>query len=257
MDMTGTVPFATPGLLEMDWWPEIFFMVFRAPYAGKQYVFKKGDPLAQLIVVPKNVKYDIQPMSDKDSERRAVQQHNLENQWNRMCTRVFYCDDGEEFFDNKYKVLSAIAKRDGNAQAVKYMNDPTLLPHYGKNPQVVDNRPEGMEKVCHHAPLPEPAEDQPKPEPAAEVESSYEALGEDLGEVEDIIAQTDNFETMSDEELNRLIAAFKKQKRKQRKANSMKLLGKCDPKKGCEPPKAEPPKDEGWVLGHRIEKLSR
>lgn len=150
-DRTGTVPIAMPGMLEMDWWPEIFFMVFKAPLEGKTYTFKKGDPIASLLVVPRHIKYNVEPMAEEDDNIRTRQQKILEDEWPKMCTRVFYCKDGKEFFDNKYKVLSQIAMREGVNKARECLSDPTKLPNWGKPPQVIDFRPENKREVLHYA----------------------------------------------------------------------------------------------------------
>jgi hypothetical protein len=248
MDMTGTVPFATPGLLEMDWWPEIFFMVFRAPYPGKQYVFKNGDPIASYLIVPRNVKYDIVRMSEEEENLRTQRQQNLETYWNRICTRVFYCEDGEEFFDNKYKYLSGVARRDGNEVVGKYMDNPKLIEHWDTEKTIVDHRPEDKQ-VCQHATRPNDGKEFPDP-----------ATEGSLSDVDELINKSAN---MDDADLDKLVIAFKKQRRRNRMARSHKLRERCDKKmlaKFQEPDadvklKIEEASQEDWILGHKLERI--
>jgi hypothetical protein len=250
-DRTETVPCAVPGMLEMDWWPEVFFIVFKAPQPGKKLVLKHGDPIAQFLVLPRNIQYDIQPMTDAEGATRAQRQANLENNWSNLCTRIVYCENDKEFFDNKYKALSAIARRDGNEVAKKILDEPQKCPHWNNEPTVVDHR-EKKDEI---------------PMPTNEEEIYDEDL---INEVDNLIAKnviSDN--EVSDAELEKLIASFKMAKRRKRQERSQKIKDKADPKlimanqkqlypqppELIEQQKPKEKKDENLVLGHKIEKL--
>ncbi len=294
----GSTPVAVPGMLEMDWWPEIFFIVFKAPMPGCKYVFKHGDPIATFLIVPRNIQYDISPMSKEVEELRANRQHNLEENWKRLCTRVFYTEDPNEFFDNKYKVLSNIAKREGYDKVGEIMDDPKKVAHYYENPQIIENRPEDK-RTEHHCPWSEKELEKNKKKKEKQLAKEKEALAkeademrassdfdytEPLGEVDALIEKTQDFNAMSEEEFERLIATFKRQRRKLRQERSLKLKNKAvalpaenvdkdkvdnmfkaddkpiDPKKivaVTQVPKKKPKSDEEWVLGHRIEKIKK
>jgi len=275
-DKDGTTPCAVPGQLEMDWWPEIFFIVFKAPQPGKQLVFKHGDPVAQFLVVPRNIKYDIQPMDDAEATVRAERQDKLEKNWHRLCTRVFYCKDDpgcdkDNFFDNKYKVLSTIARRDGTEAAERIMDKPKLIPHWDENPVVVDNRDEDKRTPQHnpwseeHVTKMKNKKEQGKQarldEKAKKLEQEISLTNEDLENMYDkdlldkVDAVINNNKPIGDAELDHLIAAFKMQKRKQRQERSMKLKGQSDPKTVVMANQNPKSNNENWVLGHRIEKL--
>lgn len=312
-DKDGSTPCAVPGQLEMDWWPEIFFIVFKAPLPGCKYVFKKGDPVAQFTIVPRNLKYDIKPMAEKEAELRAKRQNTLEDKWHRLCTRVLYCEDGKEFFDNKYKVLSAVVRRDGEEAAAEIMDHPKRCPHYYENPSVLESRPTELQEIHHRPwteeqlkknepkvkaakeaaererekePLPVPAKscgahmevpDGPVVKPTSNPERDDNFYkGEPLGEVDELLAQASNLNDMNEEQFERLIQAFKRQRRKLRQDRSLKLKAKSDPKKylkvveqkpqqakcpvdpkPIDPAKIVKEKDGEWVLGHRIEKIKK
>lgn len=51
-DTTGTCPCAVPGHIHTAFWPRIFFVVFKAPWPGQTHVFRKGEPYAQILVLP-------------------------------------------------------------------------------------------------------------------------------------------------------------------------------------------------------------
>jgi hypothetical protein len=234
----GSTPVAVPGQLEMDWWPEIFFIVFKAPLQNTKYVFKEGDAIAQFIVVPRNIKYNITPMDKEEATSRAQRQHNLEKFWHRLCNRVYYSENEDDFFDNKYKVLSAIAKKDGNEAVEKIMDDPKLIPHWNQNPQVADYR-EASKQVPQHAPW---------------TEEELKKMKEENFDDEFINKQIDellsNTNDITDAEIEKLVAAFKMQKRKLRKEQTLKVKAQSDPKKFVKEKKSGE-----YALGYRIEKL--
>ncbi len=51
-DPTHTTPLAVPALIRSDWWPMIFFCIFRAPPPGVTHVFRKGEPFIAFAVPP-------------------------------------------------------------------------------------------------------------------------------------------------------------------------------------------------------------
>ena len=50
-DPTDTVPIAVPALMR-NWWPMMFFCVFKAPAEGRTHIFRPNEPFAQIIVIP-------------------------------------------------------------------------------------------------------------------------------------------------------------------------------------------------------------
>jgi hypothetical protein len=243
----GSTPVAVPGQLEMDWWPEIFFIVFKAPLQNTKYVFKEGDSIAQFIVVPRNIKYNITPMDKEEATARAQRQHNLEKFWHRLCNRVYYSQKEDDFFDNKYKVLSAIAKKDGNETVEKIMDDPKLIPHWEQNPQVVDHRE--SKKVVHHAPWTE--------EELKKMNTNTEIDDDDFvnEQIDELLAKELTTDEITDAEIEKLVAAFKMQKRKQRNERTLKVKAQADPKKLIDNKMKANKKSGEFALGYKIEKL--
>lgn len=109
-DMTGTVPLPVQGMLESDWWPKIFFIAFKAPVEGQEYVFRKDEGIAQFIFLPKNIEYDLAPMTEQEANQRANCEAFLTKYEKNISTRTWN-DGSNNVFDNKYKVLSNYAKR--------------------------------------------------------------------------------------------------------------------------------------------------
>jgi hypothetical protein len=111
-DTTHTTPCCVPGHLQTEWWPKLFFAVFKNPPPGHTHVFRKGEPYAQLLVVPRRVSYDIAPMTPEQAQARIgrdhaimnLAEHYLENAW---------VDHARNPFNDKYKVLSRVFASEG------------------------------------------------------------------------------------------------------------------------------------------------
>ena len=69
-DETWTTPLAIPGHLNTAMWPKIFFVVFKNPAPGQKYIFRKDEPYAQALVLPRKVIYDLQEMDEVEKNKR-------------------------------------------------------------------------------------------------------------------------------------------------------------------------------------------
>src|SRR6201988_4644669 len=71
-DTTGTVPIAIPALLRTEWWPMISFVVFKAPGEGQTHIFRPGEPMLQLLVLPITADFALVPMSEEEAAEREM-----------------------------------------------------------------------------------------------------------------------------------------------------------------------------------------
>ena len=67
-DPTDTVPIAVPALIR-NWWPMMFFCVFKAPAEGRTHIFRPNEPFAQIIVIPEEANFELEPMSEEEVRR--------------------------------------------------------------------------------------------------------------------------------------------------------------------------------------------
>ena len=51
-DASNTTPLAVPAVIRSDWWPMMFFCIFKAPPPGVTHIFRKGEGFISLIVLP-------------------------------------------------------------------------------------------------------------------------------------------------------------------------------------------------------------
>lgn len=111
-DSTGTFPCLVTGHLQGDWWPRVFFVVFKSPLPNQEIHFKKNMPYGKVIFVPKRVEYEMEEMSPalvikrmrRDEFIGAVLKKITSNRW------IDYLGNS---FDNKYRILANIVTKYG------------------------------------------------------------------------------------------------------------------------------------------------
>jgi len=76
-DTTDTVPVAVPALLGTEWWPMIAFVVFKSPAEGRTHIFRPGEPMLQILIVPVTSDFTLVPMEEEaaSSPRRRPWRH--------------------------------------------------------------------------------------------------------------------------------------------------------------------------------------
>ncbi|HEX4794141.1 MAG TPA: tetratricopeptide repeat protein [Humisphaera sp.] len=77
-DETGTVAAATCGHVQSEWWPKKLFLVFKIPPPGQRHIFRKGEPYAQALCIPRDdfVLTEMTP-EERESRRKLEQQMML------------------------------------------------------------------------------------------------------------------------------------------------------------------------------------
>lgn len=110
-ETTGDVPMALPGHLRR-FWPRQFFAVFRAPPPGAEHVFRPGEPYAQLLVVPQEQAYAVEPMTPEVAEDRRTQDRQVTTLRYFLAKRIWKSDRGD-WFDDKYRQLLRLFRRGG------------------------------------------------------------------------------------------------------------------------------------------------
>jgi hypothetical protein len=70
-DPADTVPIAVPALLR-EWWPMIFFLVFKSPAEGRTHIFRANEPFAQCTVIPADSDLELVGMSAEEAAEREL-----------------------------------------------------------------------------------------------------------------------------------------------------------------------------------------
>jgi hypothetical protein len=75
-DPTDMTPLAVPALIR-NWWPMIYFMVFKAPPEGRSHLFRPGEPIAQIIFTPEESEFALEEMNEEEAAERELQSRRI------------------------------------------------------------------------------------------------------------------------------------------------------------------------------------
>jgi len=109
---TDTFPLAMYAHLQSEWYPRLLSMAFRAPRPGQRHLFRKGEPYAQVLCVPRKLSHAPIPMSaEEEKARRALERDMLEAR-SEIADHNWRHPDGV-WFNNHYKLLARAFARGG------------------------------------------------------------------------------------------------------------------------------------------------
>ena len=111
-DETQTVPAAFYGHVSSEWWPKKLFVVFKLPAPGQRHIFRKGEPYAQILFIPRNDEYVLSPMTPEEQAGRRKLEADIKLTKSLIAKRIWNSASGMEFNDH-YVVLSRIYDREG------------------------------------------------------------------------------------------------------------------------------------------------
>lgn len=112
-DHTGTVPAAFCGHVPSYWWPKKLFIVFKVPEPGQRHIFRKGEPYAQILFIPKD-EYVVTAMTEEEQASRRQLEEDIKLCKSLIAKRVWNSAGGTEFNDH-FTVLARAYEQDGMA----------------------------------------------------------------------------------------------------------------------------------------------
>lgn len=119
-DHTGNVPCCIAGHLQTSWWPKIFFVVFKNPLPNQTIIFRKNEPYAQILIVPKKVEYHIQKMTQGEELQRIQTTKQIDENAKKIAKNDWTDYKGNNF-DDKYKILAKINNKGGCPEMKKFL----------------------------------------------------------------------------------------------------------------------------------------
>src|SRR6201991_867453 len=108
-DATGTVPIAVPALVR-NWWPMVFFSVSKAPAEGGTHIFRPNEPFAQIIVIPEEASFELEPMNEEEAAERELQARRIHAKRPKLAAGTAGTSSSDTVFDGTYRHLHRAAK---------------------------------------------------------------------------------------------------------------------------------------------------
>ncbi len=109
-DATNTTPLAVPALVRSEWWPMMFFCIFKAPPRGVTHIFRKGEPFLSLIALPAEPELDLQPMTEEEAAERELRARRLAASRDTLAEGSRWLSSTNTIFDGTYRHLFRAAK---------------------------------------------------------------------------------------------------------------------------------------------------
>jgi hypothetical protein len=108
-DTTGTVPVAVPAIIR-QWWPMIFFVVFKAPSEGQTLVFRPGEPFMICSIILADDKIDLIEMPEEEAAERELQSRRIYASRGTLTADSKWTSSTRTVFDGTYRRLAGAAK---------------------------------------------------------------------------------------------------------------------------------------------------
>jgi hypothetical protein len=108
-DFTDTTPIAVPALLRR-WWPMVNFMVFKSPPEGRTHIFRPGEPMAQIVIIPAEVDFAIVEMSEEEAAERELQSRRIHESRDTLSAETHWTSETNTVFDGTYRHIHRAAK---------------------------------------------------------------------------------------------------------------------------------------------------
>jgi len=109
-DTTGTVPIAVPALLRTEWWPMISFVVFKSPGEGQVHIFRPGEPMLQILLLPVTCDFNLVPMTEEEAAEREIRGRRIHASRPSLAADSTWTSDTNTVFDGTYRYLLRAAK---------------------------------------------------------------------------------------------------------------------------------------------------
>ena len=108
-DTTGTVPIAVPALIR-QWWPMLYFVVFKAPAEGQAHIFRPNEPFMQVSIVTADDRLDLVEMSEEEAAERELQSRRIYESRETLGADSRWTSSTDTIFDGTYRRILAAAK---------------------------------------------------------------------------------------------------------------------------------------------------
>jgi hypothetical protein len=115
-DATNTTPLAVPAIIRSEWWPMMFFCIFKAPPKGVTHIFRKGEPYLSVIVLPDEPDLELRPMTEEEAAERELRARRLSVSRDGLAKGTRWISDTNTVFDGTYRQMYRAARQRDRAE---------------------------------------------------------------------------------------------------------------------------------------------
>jgi hypothetical protein len=88
-------------------------MVFKSPAEGRMHIFRPGEPMAQIIVVPTDSDIELISMPEDEAAERELQARRIQESRATLGQKTQWTSSTDTVFDGTYRhILSAAAVKE-------------------------------------------------------------------------------------------------------------------------------------------------
>jgi hypothetical protein len=84
--------------------------VFKAPAEGRTHIFRPNEPFAQIVVIPEEANFDLEPMSLEEFSERELQARRIYSSRPTLSAGTEWTSSTDTVFDGTYRHLHRAAK---------------------------------------------------------------------------------------------------------------------------------------------------
>jgi hypothetical protein len=109
-DAANTTPLAVPAIIRSEWWPMMFFCIFKAPPKGVTHIFRKGEPFMSIILLPAEPELDLVAMTEEQVAERELRARRLAASRDVLAEGSRWLSTTNTIFDGTYRHMLRAAK---------------------------------------------------------------------------------------------------------------------------------------------------
>jgi hypothetical protein len=109
-DATNTTPLAVPALIRSEWWPMMFFAIFKTPPPGVTHVFRKGEPFIAFTVLPADPELELVEMPADEAAQRELRSRRLAASRDQLAEGTRWLSSTNTIFDGTYRNFARAAR---------------------------------------------------------------------------------------------------------------------------------------------------
>lgn len=109
-DPTDSVPIAVPALLRTEWWPMMSFIVFKGPAEGRTHIFRPGEPMLQILILPAEPDFELVAMDMEESAEREMRGRRIHASRETLSAGTIWTSSTDTVFDGTYRHMLRAAK---------------------------------------------------------------------------------------------------------------------------------------------------